>query len=341
MYSEEQSTGKYKKWAVLSYVFAAISALGLIGSVIEWIAWKSDAFLSISNFVWRLLRLSSSSAFHLVMVAVVILFAAGTFTNIFGGYLLKSQRKSGNAMYILSAILDGVGALCWGGIGIFALVDGIGAYDKTYQTIAIVMGVFGILTLVAMAISTIILFQKCFSGEETIEAQQGSDIVLPPLGQKDPEDGPFMGQAGMGVSPISPVKNVPPVVEKPPVVPAFENPQKINVPKQSQQPQQPMGRIKVTKGMAIGQAGYKFPATNKIVVGKNPKSCNLVVQNPHVSNIHCSVRYNAAGNTYIIKDHSTNGTFVGNVRLPKGIPAEYPAGTVLSLANGDTQVTLG
>ena len=67
----------------------------------------------------------------------------------------------------------------------------------------------------------------------------------------------------------------------------------------------------------------------------------MVINNQHVSNIHCSVRYNAAHNSYIVKDHSTNGTFVNGARLPKDTAMEYPAGTVLTLADGSNKITLG
>ena len=41
---------------------------------------------------------------------------------------------------------------------------------------------------------------------------------------------------------------------------------------------------------------------------KNPNKANIVFRNPHVSNIHCSISYNAQTNRYIVKDHSSNGT---------------------------------
>ena len=63
--------------------------------------------------------------------------------------------------------------------------------------------------------------------------------------------------------------------------------------------------------------------------------------NPNVSNVHCSIRYRANSNTYIVKDHSTNGTFVNGVRLQKDMEMQFPAGTVLQLADGSNEITLG
>lgn len=102
----------------------------------------------------------------------------------------------------------------------------------------------------------------------------------------------------------------------------------------------PVGQVKCTMGSAVGQ-GFRLPADRKVVIGKSPQNANMVINHPNVSNIHCSIRYNASNNSYIVKDHSMNGTFVNGVRLQKDVPMAYPAGTVLSLADGSNQITLG
>lgn len=114
------------------------------------------------------------------------------------------------------------------------------------------------------------------------------------------------------------------------------------LPPQAQIPVQtaPMGQVRCTMGCAVG-AGFQLPADRKVIVGKSPNNANLVINHPNVSNIHCSIRYNPYHNSYIVKDHSLNGTFVNGVRLQKDIPMEYPAGTVLSLADGTNQITMG
>ncbi len=108
-----------------------------------------------------------------------------------------------------------------------------------------------------------------------------------------------------------------------------------------QPPVQQLGRVRCIEGNA-NVPGYKFPQENKIIVGANPTRCQIVINGaPHVSNIHCSIRYNAQKNTYIVKDHSSNGTFVNGARLPKDQAMEYPAGTILSLADGSNKLRLG
>ena len=102
------------------------------------------------------------------------------------------------------------------------------------------------------------------------------------------------------------------------------------------------GKVQCTKGMTSGSVGYTLPQDRKVVVGKSPRQANLViVNNERISNVHCTIRYNAATNSYMVRDHSTNGTFVNGVRLPKESVMEYPAGTVLGLADGKVEITLG
>lgn len=108
--------------------------------------------------------------------------------------------------------------------------------------------------------------------------------------------------------------------------------------KAQQQPQ--MGQVVCIKGVAAGQ-GFSLPETAKIVVGKSRQNTNMLINSPMVSNVHCSIRYKAATNTYIVKDHSTNGTYVNGTRLQKNMPMSFPAGTVLQLADGNNEIKLG
>lgn len=102
----------------------------------------------------------------------------------------------------------------------------------------------------------------------------------------------------------------------------------------------PMGQVRCTKGVAAGQ-GFSLPEDRKVVVGKSSQSANMVLAHPNVSKIHCSIRFKAATNSYIVKDHSLNGTFVNGVRLQKDAPMELPAGTTLTLADGSNEIKLG
>ena len=63
---------KLKKWSVLSYVAAVLHAIVLVLLVIEWVAWKADAFRFVSNFIWRVLTTNSATWFHVAMAFLVI-----------------------------------------------------------------------------------------------------------------------------------------------------------------------------------------------------------------------------------------------------------------------------
>ncbi|MCM1245138.1 MAG: FHA domain-containing protein [Roseburia sp.] len=135
--------------------------------------------------------------------------------------------------------------------------------------------------------------------------------------------------------PIFPPLDPPPVFS--PFPPVKPEPKPIVKP---EPPKPKYGRVKCTQGIAVGQ-GFKLPEDRKVIVGKSPQNATLVIHDQHISNVHCSIRYCAETDSYIVTDHSTNGTFVHGVRLAKDIKMEYPAGTVLSLADGSNKITLG
>lgn len=187
----------------------------------------------------------------------------------------------------------------------------------------------GILFLLVLIMSIVTMVG---GNQESIEdpvGPNGWEEVDPPFPPVNPPVYPPVNP------PVYPPVNPP----EPPVNPPVNPPEPpVNPPTP---PKVPMGRVKCIKGSS-NTKGYKFPQENKIIVGTNPSKCQLVFLNaPHVSNIHCSIRYDAERNTYLIKDHSSNGTYVNNVRLPKDQIMEYPAGTILTLADGSNQLQLG
>ncbi len=111
-----------------------------------------------------------------------------------------------------------------------------------------------------------------------------------------------------------------------------------NRPQESQFPE--MGQVLCTKGIAKGQ-GFMLPPDRMVIVGKSKQDADLVIDQPTVSSVHCSIFYNSAKGSYVVKDHSTNGTYVAGKRLEKNRPIEVEAHTVLSLSDGSTEITLG
>lgn len=252
--------------------------------------------------------------------------AAGS---VFFWYLLWGIRGQ-FAQYLPEGVRDGlVGDLCEKVIGIFW---------KAIRGNALLPTFILLLILFAVSILTMLLSDR-FSYETSVFAAPGS--------------GGMPGMDAAGQIPVNPVPS-PPMPGGPfypnnnqntlPVDPAImPGPQPVYQPQPLPQPpvqQKIMGSVRCTEGTAIGQ-GYRLPEGRKVVVGKSPQRATLVINNPHISNVHCSIRYNAVKNVYIVKDHSMNGTFVNGMRLQNGIAAEYPAGTVLSLADGSNKITLG
>ncbi len=156
------------------------------------------------------------------------------------------------------------------------------------------------------------------------------------------------GQVGVGYGhnePGAPLKNL--VDEEvnyeclPEIRPEPKQPAAAKAPAQAAGSVSPlMGRVLCTKGVAAGQ-GFSLPEDRKVVVGKNGRNANLIIGYPGISGVHCSICYKAASNSYLVKDHSTNGTFVNGIRLQKGVGVELAAGTTLQLADGRNEITLG
>jgi len=70
----------------------------------------------------------------------------------------------------------------------------------------------------------------------------------------------------------------------------------------------------VLRGLAGEYAGVSFPLeTGVSTLGRDPHAANLVfsADAASVSKRHCSVRWDAARNVFLLEDHgSTNGTFL-------------------------------
>eukprot|EP01083_Nonionella_stella_P250371 864749_1 len=66
-------------------------------------------------------------------------------------------------------------------------------------------------------------------------------------------------------------------------------------------------------------------------LGRNPQ-CYMTVSNPHISGTHCVIRNSSSTDSksaFTIEDRSTNGTWMNDLRLPKGQPKPLPDGSVI------------
>lgn len=101
-----------------------------------------------------------------------------------------------------------------------------------------------------------------------------------------------------------------------------------------------MGYVKTVAGKLIGIAGAYAGAevaleADGIILGRDATEAQLIIDSPKISRRHCRIVYDRQKNQYYVTDYSTNGTFVDNRRLAKGVVEILPAGTVVSL--GDTK----
>lgn len=102
----------------------------------------------------------------------------------------------------------------------------------------------------------------------------------------------------------------------------------------------PKGKISGLTGM---YAGTNIPMVHNdlIKIGKDPSRANIVIEEPHISGLHCSIKYDALNNCYIVTDCSSNGTYLQDGRrLDKHTPTNLPLGSVIYITNRDNSFTL-
>ena len=72
-----------------------------------------------------------------------------------------------------------------------------------------------------------------------------------------------------------------------------------------------------------GKPGDKWilPAGMDMAIGRSPDRCNIIVEDPDVSRVHCTIRYDGKSGTFLLTDMSSNGTYLQNgSRLERGLP---------------------
>ncbi len=348
--------------AVLGIIMGCLSALSAIMAIIAWIMAATgnmgiggDFFGGITGNLIGF-YMENDAMGHLVFAFVSIFYLLGAWVNIHGGILLKKE-KGARGLTIFFGVMNCIGTLIWCIILIMVIVAlsrlsefwGVPDEVMTALIVTLILCVAISVCLVLVAIS-LFRFSIQLNGDGGT-SNFGSDIY----------GGGFVSSNGSSVSgndfmqsgynPIitptpsddiyQPNKTVPfdPQNAETPIEPPELK--QINPPEPPVSPAPKMGSVKVTEGKVVGNKGYRLKQGYKIVVGKSSQRAQLIIDNQHVSNVHCSIRYNSALDSYIVKDHSTNGTFVHGKRLIKDQAAEFPAGTVLVLADGVAKITLG
>lgn len=102
------------------------------------------------------------------------------------------------------------------------------------------------------------------------------------------------------------------------------------------------------QGVLVGVKGackgvsIEFRPEQKILVGRDEKVADIVVNLPKVSRLHCILVYHEKENTYEIMDVSKNGTYIsGKQRLVADVSYCVKPGTKISFGDTDTEYCLG
>lgn len=344
---------KYTLGVVLGIVAASFSALLLIGAIYVWIMASMDSRVQMA-FAFSSMRGGiDQGTFSLMMALTSAFFAIGIWVNIHGAYRLSGRAKGSSALSIVLGVINSIGALVWIAGIVMCIIGIVNSYHMSDDeiVIAVVVILFYLLADFCLETVAVSLFRQARDYNQssygdpsnTFFRQMNNNIPQPtpqPFVNPNPQPAPQPFADPNPQPAPQPFVDPNPQSAPQPFVDLNPQPAPQPAPQPFIEPAPKMGRVRVTEGVSLGQ-GYKLQPGYKIIVGKNAQSANLVINNPHVSNVHCSIRYNPVMDTYIVKDYSSNGTYVYNQRLPKETPLEYPAGTVLSLADGTSKITLG
>lgn len=70
-----------------------------------------------------------------------------------------------------------------------------------------------------------------------------------------------------------------------------------------------------------------------VTIGRDPRYCNIVLQNVRVSREHCKIWYDNDKHMYAVKDCSENGVFIEDgLRIKKDIPIYLKPQSVIYIA---------
>ena len=84
------------------------------------------------------------------------------------------------------------------------------------------------------------------------------------------------------------------------------------------------------------QSGEKIVLRSHHVFGRHASITDTVLTHPEISNIHASTRWD--GERWTLKDHSLNGTWLGNQRVLKNRDIELEIGQLLSFGSPDNAI---
>ena len=67
------------------------------------------------------------------------------------------------------------------------------------------------------------------------------------------------------------------------------------------------GVVQCTAGQFKGST-FDIRPGEEFIIGRDPKSCQLILEYPKISRKHCGIKFDAGSGNYFVRDYSTNGT---------------------------------
>ena len=95
------------------------------------------------------------------------------------------------------------------------------------------------------------------------------------------------------------------------------------------------GKVTCVAGNHVGTS-FPIRDNESFIIGTDPSKCSIVIDaaSHYVSRTHCTVKYSVAGDTYVVIDHSTNGTYtLGGQRIAKDTPRSMNIGDSIYLGD--------
>lgn len=96
--------------------------------------------------------------------------------------------------------------------------------------------------------------------------------------------------------------------------------------KQTEEPEK-VSTVTTITGTKGQYEGSIIEFEGSVVIGRDPSVAELIIDDNNVSRIHCTITYEPNDGTYIVTDHSTNGTFISGQKIGKGKSRVVPKGT--------------
>jgi hypothetical protein len=109
------------------------------------------------------------------------------------------------------------------------------------------------------------------------------------------------------------------------------------------EPNEVVGKLHVLNGR-YGNLYIDIQDGERITIGRDPGQCNLVLEAPNISSVHCDVIFE--GGVFYVIDHSMNGTFYllssnnNKVRLQKDVKESISVGKTISITENGVRIRL-